>query len=290
MKHKNIHYNFFQYTITRSKALIYLQDGIDILLESEGDFFSYLSDKYPKTAPFFNSFKEFSMSILDNFKESAESSINRIELNEKELKKFEKRIKNAVTQLKPEELERIFKPLINILESVQMIYDSPLYYDAIVTSVTAFETYLRDTLVDLISNNRKVENRFSQELQKDLNYEKIRYYDYDMENIMGYIVAEKISFYDLNEVDNGYRKIFGKTKGRFSIFESQNQKKRLRKFIKIRHLIVHNAGLVDQKFKKETRCRHPIDTVYPLTKKYVEDMIGSMLKVVNKIEKEIKNS
>ena len=59
---------------------------------------------------------------------------------------------------------------------------------------------------------------------------------------------------------------------------------------KIRHLIVHNAGLVDQKFKKETRCRYKIDTVYPLTKKYVEDMIGSMFKVINKIEKEIKRN
>ena len=43
------------------------------------------------------------------------------------------------------------------MKSLGMVYEDPLYYEAVVTSVTAFETYVRDTLIELISKNKLIE-------------------------------------------------------------------------------------------------------------------------------------
>ena len=138
----------------------------------------------------------------------------------------------------------------------------------------------------LVAKNKSVEDKFYNELKDSLNYNKLRESDYDWENLLGYLVVENFSFYDTQQIDKLYTRIL-KIK---SIFRNNSIKKRIQNFIKLRHLIVHKSGIVDNKFKNDTQTKVPLNVPYPVEKKYVLDMISSISKVVEDIEKNIREN
>jgi len=282
---KEIH-DSFQYSIARARALLALQEGINLLLELQEseDIFAAIIKRFDGTVPFFDIVKE-------NIIEPMKQKMVEVTKDFQEDRGYKTKVEESASKLDVKGIEKAFKPLIEIIQSVSMVYEDPLYHEAIVSSVTAFETYLKDTIVYLVSNSKRVEARFTKTLNKKLSYEKIKYYGYEWDRLMGYIVADNIEFYKLNEVERAYREALGKKKsGRFKILSNDSQQKKLQNFIRLRHLIVHNGGFVDHKFRKETNCQYKVGDPYPLTKKYVESMIGTMIKVVDKIEEEIKKA
>lgn len=276
-------YNAFQYSIERARALLDLQDGIDMLLKSNGDLISFAKKRSPEASTILDAIEMYWKLIGKLIEENLEKFVG---AHEKQSQKLMKALEGFSSKKIQKSIEKAFKPLIVSLEATSMIHRDPLYFEAVVTSVTAFETYLRDTLVNLISLNYDVEERFFKEL-KELSYEKVKDYWYDWDYILGFVAVENISFYNLDQVNNAFRKAFGKKKDSLLIFKSKYQKKNLQNYLRLRHIIVHNQGKVDHKFIKETNSKYFIDEYYKIKEKYVKDMIGSMCKVVEKIEEEI---
>ncbi|KAB2940874.1 MAG: hypothetical protein MPEBLZ_00563 [Candidatus Methanoperedens nitroreducens] len=253
-----IHYETFQYNIGKAKALITIQDTLDKLVEGKFNF-SQIFEKLGKD-------------IL-------QETEGKIQINEELTKRMEERIKD-----KQKEIKESIKSLENIFESLQTVYERPLYQEAVVIIVGSFETYLKDTVVTLVAKNKSVEDKFYKELKDSLNYSKLRESGYDWENLLGHLVAEKFNFYDTQQINELYSRILKID----NIFKNKSVKKRIQNFIKLRHLIVHKSGIVDKKFKNETQTKVPLDVPYPVEKKYVLDMIRSISKVVEDIEKNIR--
>ncbi len=253
-----IHYETFQYNIGKAKALITIQDTLDKLVEGKFDLGKF--------------FEKIGMDIF-------QETEKKIQINEELTKRMEERIENNQKEI----IESI-KSLEKIFESLQTIYESPLYQEAVVIVVSSFETYLKDTAVTLVTRNRSVENKFFSELKDSLNYTKLRESGYDWENLLGHLVVENFNFYDTQEIDKLYTRILKID----SIFRNRGMKKRIQNFIKLRHLIVHKMGIVDNKFKNDTQTKVPLNEPYPVEKKYVLDMISSISKVIEDIEKNIR--
>jgi hypothetical protein len=284
LKHNEKIYDSFQYSIARAKALLALQDGIDIMLElnvDEGDIFQQLMGKIPVVSELTNiiGLPEIMNDVVNKMVEGFES------LDESDV---EKRIDDYFATHSKEELEMEFSPLKEMIESLDMIYQKPLYHEAVTSAVNAFETYMRDTMIDLISKNEVIEKRFYPLLDNLVSYKKLKKYDYDPKRVLGHLVADTINFYNLNEVDKNYQKALGKTKTNFTILGNEERKRVLQNFIYVRHLVVHNSGLVDAKFVKETGYKYKIGMSYPVRRRYVENTIDTIIKIIETIEMEIK--
>ena len=269
LKTDKIHYDMFQHNIRRAKALITVQDTIDWLIDNDFNI-----------QPMINKFLE--KLGIPNLMPVISPKIEQAVTEDKEFtKKIEEIVKNFKVNQK--DIKKMVMPIVRALESIEALYDHPLYYEAVVIIVGAFEIYLKETMVTLVSRNKSVEMKFYDMLKSKLSYDKLKEYDYDWEYILGYIIGENYNWFETQQMDNAYTKVLNIE----SIFQNKNVEKRIRNFIKLRHLIVHNAGIVDRKFQTETHTKVPIDQPYPVEKKYVLDMIGLIVKVVDGIETEI---
>ena len=254
------------------------------------DFMAYFKKRAPELAKLFNFSKkmiERSEKLPNKVKETILEEIG--DDLQKNADKFKIYVESLNTPEGRRGLRKAFGPIVNLFKSSEIIYERPLYYEAVVSVVTAFETYIRDTIIDLVSNNRIVEKRFSSTLMKKLNYEKIKDYNYEWDKIMGYIVSEEMKFFECNDIERNYREALGKNKNSFSLFKNENQKKRIQNFLSLRHIIVHNGGIIDHKFKKETKSKYNLGEPYPVSKKYIINIIGSMKNIVEYIEELIAN-
>ncbi len=261
------------------------------VIDLNWDVMAYFQKKAPEIAPLFEIHKR----ILDRSKKPPKK-VKKIFLDEfgeeiqKEADGYQAYVESINTKEGRKGLKKAFAPMAYLFRSSEIISKKPLYYEAVVSAVTAFETYLKDTIINLITDNRKVEQRFFLELNDKLSYEKIKKYDYDYDKLMGYIVIENFDFFKLDKINSLYRKALSGQKDSFSIFQNENRRKRIEKFFKIRHLIVHNSGIVDHKYRKETNSKLKDGDSIQLTRKYILDIIGSMKKIVDNIENEIENA
>jgi len=274
-------YDAFIESINRAKAMLIIQESMDTFygyVNGEKDFFEYLGEKYPNSRPM--------LDIIFNMVSLVKTTSL---MEEKNLEEMGKQTEVAFSGFDERDFIRMFKPLISFLESLETISEDPLNKEAIVTSVTAFEAYLKDRLIDLVSNNKDIEKRFTDELKKGLTYDKVKEYNRDWGNILGYVVSENVgSFFNVNDVEKTYKRVLGKVgDDNYSLYKSDNQKKLLRNYIELRHIIVHNSGIVDHKFKKITNSKYKTGELFEIKKKYVETMIGVMENIVNNIEDEL---
>ncbi len=184
---------------------------------------------------------------------------------------------------------KIFKVFFNIGMSLGALSEKSLYYEAVVSSVIGFETFLKSSIVYLVAEFREIEERFTPELDKGLSYNKIKEFDYERDKVLGYVVADTISFFDLDAVNKAFRNAFGTgTEKGWSIFSSKDAKQELQRFIRIRHLVVHRGGVVDSRFKKDTNCSEEIGEEYKIEGEYIEKMMKEMFHVASKIDEQIK--
>ena len=114
---------------------------------------------------------------------------------------------------------------------------------------SAFEAMASDLWVAAVNHNSTLAKNFLAKNQdKSVNLATLAGYDFDVKHSMGKILKEnsRVSFASLNNVRAAYKEAF-KTETE-PIFES-NQDIVLAE--KIRHLIAHRGGIVDEEFKGE---------------------------------------
>jgi len=276
-------YESFNHTMGRAQAMLKVQSGMNKfkeLISGEKSITEAFNDAFPSLAEPIEAFNDISQSVGEEVKEN---------IDENKYKKKIERVRDSFEEVDQKQLEKEGKPLVDFFQSLDTLCKEPLYKEAVVTSVTGFETYLKDRLIDLVIKNRSIERKFSPQLKEGLNYEKVKKFNRDWEKLLGYVVLEGVgSFFDVNNIDKIYRRVFGKKKDdNFSFFSGDRQRKMLRNYIELRHIIVHNSGIVDHKFYDVTNGRYKLDEPFLIKSRYVKTMIGSMKKVIDKIESEI---
>ena len=271
-------FDWFRYSLWRAWALLALQDFLDAFIELDGNMTDYM-----KNAPIPGFHELFGMmeEVMDSLSDELKEKMNSFEIEGEELSE-------KMKDVDENEVYNYFKPFMEFMVSLKLVSERPLYHEAVVSAVTAFETYLKGTLIDLISGFPKIEKRFTKELKKGLSYDKILDMDYERDKVLGYVVAESIKFYEMEKVNEAFRRAFGIKEKNWTLFSSKDARKELQKFMWIRHLIVHNGGYVDSKFKKKTNCNENIGEEYHIEREYIENMMNEMLYVTSKIEEEIK--
>ncbi len=243
-------YGTFNRSIARVKALIDLQDGITIYLDNNYDYSKYILHQLAESDSFYRFYRSMKEILNEMFEEYKENHPEKIS-------EFREQTKYIDTSENRKLLRNSFTPLIKTFEASEMVYEKPLYYEAVISSVTAFETYIKDTMESIKLHRRGLKKIL--EIPRNIsNFEK---------------------------VNNFFRIAFEVQRSEgFSIFSSDRQEERLRKFLLIRNLIVHKSGLIDDDFYAKTRCKFKKGDLYPLKRKFLLDRIGAMKNIVSRIE------
>lgn len=139
---------------------------------------------------------------------------------------------------------------------------------SLVSVISASEIYLRDKLEYEIQNNKNILYKLSkvdkEEGIKNNKEEGIKidlnrildvglnetYNTLDLTDNIGLLLVENKDFQNLDNVQRLYAKAFESNGSKFQLFGEKEFKKNLEKIFKIRHLITHKGGIVDQKFQK----------------------------------------
>jgi len=181
-----------------------------------------------------------------------------------------KRIPREPSQIDEETAQRAaekFRKLAEPIISISTLEGQTLLEQAVVLGVTAYETYITDSVESILRLNTTMVDRFSPELQNRLDWEKIKKHGKDWLEAATAIILEQHNAFDLGKVQN----LFLRLANLDDIFGDEETEKRIRKFIEHRHIIVHHAGRIDRKFGDVTGSRQGLGTTVELTTTYVTE-------------------
>lgn len=119
----------------------------------------------------------------------------------------------------------------------------------ITAAYAAFETMAADLWIAAVNRSPDLAKRFSEKHpDRQIPLNVLAGYGFDASKSMGRILAEnrRVSFISFNEIRNAYRDVYRDDLG--SIFSDV---KAVMEAEKVRHLIAHRDGIVDEKFHKE---------------------------------------
>jgi len=182
-------------------------------------------------------------------------------------------------------LRKEARKLEGLFEDMGLLINEVLLEQAVVTAVTAFEVYFRDTAIYIISNSREVHERFYQEL-KEIKYDALRDLNFDLKRTLGTQAVRDFDFYSPDSIRSLYRRMFPE----MELMAEGNTRRELADFIELRHIIVHNASIVDEKFKRNTRYRGQIGSHVNLKRKQILNSVMLIQVTIRNIHDEIESA
>jgi len=262
-------YDNFEYNIRRAQALARLDGYLEDILCNEGKrsigVFLDVSREMMQTVGMNDLMKEIEKTMQVHFKAE-------LELRGKE--HFEKMGKEMARRLKPR-IEKISE----MFQDLGLVMDQTLLEQALVVAVSAFEVYLREIAVSVITLNPRIRKRFHQEIEHALSLSKLEEYKEDAKRAQGEIVA------DLVRLDTGRIKSFLKRLVEIdNIFGDRQTEEKIRKIFEHRHIVIHRAGLIDPKFKKITKHKGAIDRQIEISRRYVLESIRILQTIADRVE------
>jgi hypothetical protein len=182
----------------------------------------------------------------------------------------------------PQDIDEI-NDLQTLLHSLFEFFESGLasYYvyteQALVTAVTASETYLKNRLASIIQNDKRILKQF---LDKEIKVKRILDLKFDLKDDIGKLIVEDNDFQKIDNVEKIY-----KNKLSVELF-TKKEKMILKRIFSIRHLIVHRSGIIDQTFISEMGIDCKIGTRIC----YERDEILRMIKFIDELVTNIESN
>jgi hypothetical protein len=262
----------FEYNIQRATALAHLDGYLEDILQNEGKrtigAFLNIPQELMQSFKIDKLMREFEKRLEEHFK---------AEYDRKGKQHFEDIAKDLARRLKPK-IEKIAE----IFEDLGLIMDQTLLEQALVVAVSAFEVYLKEIVVSIVTLNKSVRKRFHQEIDAELSLAKLQEYKEDAKRTQGEIVADRV------RLDTGsIKRIFKKLIENENIFGNLKTERKVQKIFEKRHIIIHRAGTIDPKYKKVTKYKGAIDKQIKISRGYVLRSITLLKEVVNRIEASI---
>jgi len=167
----------------------------------------------------------------------------------------------------------------------EVSFEHPLYHDAVVSAVTSFEAYMKNRLIELMLFDRKIAKKINRKYNKEIDFEEVKKLNINKYTIGEILSIHRFSFFKMSRVDQAFKKVLNERGDRFTIFCSEKQKKNLKSFIELRHLIIHKGGVVDALFIRKTKCPFEVGDIYDASREYIVKNIGELRSVVDNIER-----
>jgi hypothetical protein len=155
---------------------------------------------------------------------------------------------------------------------------------ALVSAVTASEVYFRNKLLETIQKDTGILKSFSDKPIK-IKIGRILETDFNQTNDIGRLAVSGINFQDIYEVRKYYQNAFDP---RFELC-SESELKELKNIFYIRHVIVHKAGIVDQKFISDTGLNYEIGKRHIFERNEIIKMINFLVDVITNLNLKIDN-
>ena len=290
---KNIHAVFTQAMI-RNLAFLRIQSGLHLIIEFINDSYGDIRPGLLKRVP--DAIQGTTTGIKLEECSDAYSLIDCLEDNDITLLvnnvkslPYGKRIEDAVPEQYLDDL-LISAFLPDIKEAIHLIKDTPLYQDILVSAVTAFEVYLRDTLHDLIVSNGEVAKKFEKKIRSRLNLPENLEMHRSVKQLIAHEITNISSFYRVRSIEDLFDQCFWKHgTPKYRIHTSDNKRDSIQYYLKLRHLLVHNGGIIDQRFMNETKCKYSVGERHPVREQDVDEFIGYTQGIAERIEEEIAN-
>lgn len=262
----------FQYNIRRAQALARLDGYLEDILFKEGK---------GTIGVFVDMTKEFTQSFgMDTVMKKIEETMKaqlKLEYEQKGKEYYDKIGKEMVKRLKPR-----VKRIATMFQDLELVMDQTLIEQALIVAVSAFEVYLREITVSIVTLNPSIRKKFHQEIKDAISLSKLEGYKEDAKRTQGEIVADQVKL-DTRRI----RSLLKRLVGLENIFGDSQTELKVRKIFECRHIVIHRAGLVDPKFKKATRFKGAIDTQVKISRRYILESIGLLEKLVDRIETNI---
>jgi len=222
--------------------------------------------------------KELMQSIgIDDFMKDVEKAMEgrfkaQCELKGKE--HFERIAKDIVKRLKPR-----IKKISVIFEDLGLVMDQTLREQALVVAVSAFEVYLKEIAVSIVTLNPTIRRKFNREIEIELSRAKLEDYKEDAKRTQGEIVADLVKL-DTRRMKRLLKRLIGTE----NVFGDRQTEEKVRRILEHRHIVIHRASLIDPKFKKATKYKGAIDRQVTISRRYVLESIGLLEMLARRIE------
>jgi hypothetical protein len=265
-------YDNFEYNMRRALALARLDGYLKDISSNEGKrtigVFLDLQKEMTKTLGFDDLMRKIEETMEAHFKRE-------IELKGKEY--LEKVGKEMANRLKPG-----MKRIVTMFEDLGLVIDQTLLEQALVMAVSAFEVYLRELAVSIVTLNPSIRKRFTPEIESELSLARLEDYKDDVKRTKGEIVA------DLFKLEpRRVKSVLKRLTGMEDVFDGHQTERKVRRILECRHIVIHRAGLIDPKFKKVTKYKGAIDRQIEISRRYVLESISVLQKVVDSVERTV---
>lgn len=262
----------FDFNINRAIALAHLDGYLEDLLYNEGKrtigaFYS-IPNEMMKAFEFDKFLKQIEKALEKHFK---------AEVEKKGRQHFENLAKDLAKRLKPR-IEKISE----IFEDLGLLMEQTLLEQALVMAVSAFEVYAKQIAVSIITLNKRVRERFHQEIEAELSLARLQDYKENAKRTQAEIVADRVRL-----ETRSIKRLFLKLIEIENLFDDLKTEREVQKIFERRHLIVHRAGSVDPKYKKATKYKGAIDKQIKITRRYVLKSIDILKEIVSRVEDSI---
>lgn len=149
----------FEYNIQRATSLTRLDGYLEDILHNEGKRTIGVFLNFPKELmqlfEIDKLMKEFEKKLEEHFK---------AQYKRKGKQHYESIAKGLVTRLKPK-----IEGISEIFEDLGLLMDQTLLEQALVVAVSAFEVYLKEIVVSIVTLNKNIRKRFHQEIDAGLS-------------------------------------------------------------------------------------------------------------------------
>ena len=164
-----------------------------------------------------------------------------------------------------------------------------LLLQAIVVAVSAFEAYVHDVTVEVVSKNRGFWPRFKPELtsrDRGFGYEHIEAAGHEVDLAVGEFVANAFSDAKGERVAEQLHRLAGSAILRSDRAEVEAYE-RWRAY---RNVAVHSAGIVDRRFKQRTKSRTPVGAPVHVTVKTAQECVAFFENLGGKLNQSLRES
>lgn len=269
-------FNNFDYNIRRAEALARLDGYLEDLLHNEGKGTIKPLFKIPNgiiqalgmEGVIDKALKRVGMEMKKEFEE---------EVKQKGKEYYERVAKDYAARLKPR-----LRKVVKMFEDLDLLMDQTLLEQALVVAVTAFEVYLQELATSVIMLNPSIRKRFHTEIDRAIKLVKLEEYRLDAKRTQGEIVA------DLIRLDTGnIKSILHRLLDLENVFTDKKTEAKVCKIFETRHIIIHQAGFIDPKYKRIIKSKSSIDKQITLTRRYVLNSLNTLRQIVEKIENHV---
>ena len=263
----------FEFNMNRATALARLDGYLEDILHNEGKRTIGALLNVPKelmqTFEIDKLMKECEKKFEEHFK---------TEYERKGKQHFENLAKDLARRLKPQ-----IKRISEIFEDLGLLMEQTLLEQALVVAVSAFEVYLKEIVVSLVTLNPNMRKRFHQEIDSELSLAKLQEYKEDAKRTQGEIVADRV------RLDTGsIKRLFKRLIENENIFNDFKTERKVQEIFEKRHIVIHRAGAVDPRYKKVTKHKGAIDRQIKIRRGYVLKSIALLREIVNRVEASIR--